>query len=161
MARTLANIEKRHYRVMHRTAAAFTSPADPESSAANFATWLAAFTEIGYCRDKTIKTTIEAADKEPLDDGNEKHMGFNGHLEFLLNQSEPADYTAYEAIENVSQDVLFYSEVTGVCIWFGAVLLGFNEDITSGEVETVLGVADKKDAATKAAFRTRFAEPTT
>ena len=156
MARTLANIEKRHYRVLHRTPAAYTQPA----SAAAFTTFLATFTEIGYCRDKTIKLTLESAEQEVLDDGKKKHMGWNGHIEGVLLQTLEADYDAYEAIENIEQDIFIYSEVTGQCIFLPEAILVFNEAVTSGEVETVPFSYDAEDLATKAAFRDRFEEPT-
>jgi len=155
MARTLANIQKRHYRVLHRTPEAYSEPAD----AAAFATFLATFTELGYCRDKTIKATLESSEQEPLDDGKKKHMGWNGHLEGILIQSEVGDYTAYETIENIEQDILFYSEVTGMCIFFPEAILVFNESISSGDVETIPFAYDAEDLATKAAFRSRFEEP--
>jgi len=156
MARTLANIEKRHYRVMHRTPAAYTQPAD----AAAFATFLATLTELGYCRDKTIKLTLEPSEQEVLDDGKKKHMGWNGHIEGVLLQSKTADYTAYEAIENIEQDIFLYSEVTGACIFLPEAILVFKEAVSSGDVETVPFEYDAEDLATKAAFRDRFDEPT-
>src|SRR3972149_7181934 len=156
MARTLANILKRHYRVLHRAPAAYTRP----SSAALFTTFLATLTELGYCRDKTIKLTIESTEQEVLDDGKKKHMGFNGHLEGILLQSEAADYTAFEAIENIAQDIFIYSEVTGMCIFLPEAILAFSEAVSSGEVETVPFVYDAENLATKAAFRDRFEEPT-
>lgn len=156
MSRNSANVLKRHYRVMHRSPAAFSVPAD----AAAFATFLATFTELGYARDKTIKLTIEPSEVETLDDGTNKQMGWNGHLEGTLLQSTAADYTAYEAIENVDQDILLYSEVTLMCIFLPNALLVFLESISSGDVEAVPFTYDKTDMATKATFRTRFAEPT-
>lgn len=156
MARTLANVLKRHYRVLHRAAAAYTQPAD----AAAFTTFLATFTELGYCRDKTIKLTIEPAEQEVLDDGKKKHMGFNGHIEGVLLQSAEGDYTAYEAIENVEQDILIYSEVSEMCIFLPEALLVFKEAVSSGDTETVPFEYDAENLATKAAFRDRFAEPT-
>ena len=155
MARTLANIQKRHYRVLHRAAAAYTEPAD----AAAFATFLATFTELGYCRDKTIKSTIESSEQEVLDTGKKKHMGWNGHLEGVLLQSEDGDYTAYETIENVEQDIFLYSEVTGMCIFYPEAILVFKEAISSGDVETIPFEYDAEDLATKATFRSRFEEP--
>jgi hypothetical protein len=155
MGRTSANVLKRHYRVMHRTPAAYVEPAD----AAAFATFLATFTELGYCRDKTIKLTLEPSEVETFDDGTNKQMGWNGHLEGTLLQSEDADYTAYEAIENIDQDIFLYSEVTGMCIFLGNALLVFLEAISSGDVESVPFTYDKTDMATKATFRSRFEEP--
>lgn len=157
MARTLSNIEKRHYRVMHRTPAAYTRPTD----AAGFATFLATFTELGYCRDKTIKLTLEPSEQETLDTGKKKHMGWNGHLEGILLQSAAADYTAYETIENTEQDVLIYSEVSQMVIFVPNAILIFKEAVSSGDVETVPFEYDAEDLATKDAFRDRFAEPTT
>lgn len=159
MSRTLANIQKRHYRILHRTPAAFDSPVDPTGTAANFATWLASFTELGYCRDKTLKMTIEPSEPEVLDTGKELQMGFNGHLEGILLQSEEADYTAVEAIENVEQDILLYSEVTGMCNWLGDALLIFKESLSSGDTEVVPFEYNANDLSTKAAFRTKFEEP--
>ena len=138
MARTLANILKRHYRVLFRTPATFSQPAD----AATF-------------------STIEPSEQEALDTGKKKFMGWNGHLEGILLQSEVADYTAVEAIENTEQDILFYSEVTGMCIFFPNAILVFKEAISSGETETIPFEYDAEDLSTKSAFRTRFAEPTT
>jgi len=154
MSREVGNIKKHHYRVMHRVPASFTVP----PSAAEFTTFLATFTELGYCRDKTIQSNVDDAEAEVLDDGKEKKMGFNGHLEGLLLQAEIADYTAYETIEGVKQDVLYYSETTLKCIFYPEALLYFSEAVTSGETETVPYVYNALNLPTKAAFRTRFDE---
>ena len=157
MARTLANILKRHYRVMHRAPASYTRPSD----AATFATFLGTLTELGYCRDKTIKLTMEPTEQEPLDDGKKKHMGWNGHIEGILLQSAAEDFTAYEAIENIEQDIFIYSEVSEMCIFLPNAILIFKESVSSGDTETVPFEYDAENLATKAAFRDRFAEPTT
>ena len=154
-ARTLANIKRRHYRVMHRTPAAYTRP----TTAGNFATFLATFTEMGYCRDKTIKIELTSAEKETLDTGAELGMGFNGHLEFLLLQTEAADFTAYEAFEGIAQDLFFYSEVSDMCIFIPNAILIFKESVVSGEIESIPVEWNATNLATKAAFRDRFAEP--
>jgi len=156
MARTLANVLKRHYRVLHRTPAAYTQPAD----AAAFTTFLATLTEIGYCQDKTIKLTMEPSEQAELDDGKKKHMGWNGHLEGVLLQSAEADYDAYEAIENIEQDIFLYSEVSGQCIFLPEAILVFKEAVSSGDIETIPFEYDATDLATKDAFRDRFEEPT-
>lgn len=156
MARTLTSIKKRHYRILHRTPEAYTQPAD----AAAFATFFGTFTELGYARDKTIKLTLEPSEQEALDTGKKKHMGWNGHFEGTLLQSEIADYTAVEAIENIEQDIFVYSEVTGMCIFLPNAILVFNEAVSSGDTEVIPFVYDAEDLATKAAFRDRFQEPT-
>lgn len=155
-ARATANIEKRHYRVMHRTPAAYTQPAD----AAAFTTFLATLSELGYCRDKTIKLTMEPSEQEVLDTGKKLHMGWNGHLEGVLLQTLEADYDAYEAIENIEQDIFLYSEVTGQCIFLPEAILVFKEAVSSGDVESIPFEYDAEDLATKATFRDRFEEPT-
>jgi len=157
MDRDLTKILKRHYRVLHRTPEAYTQPPD----AATFATFLATFTELGYCRDKTIKLTMVSTEEEPLDDGKKKHMGWNGHIEGILLQSAAEDFTAYEAIENIEQDLFFYSEVSGMCIFLPNAILIFNESVSSGDTETVPFEYDAENLATKAAFRDRFEEPLT
>jgi hypothetical protein len=141
---------------MHRTPTAYTQP----TTAAEFTTFLATFTELGYCRDKTLKMPIEPAEQEVLDDGKKKHMGFNGHLEGVLLQSAVADYTAYEAIENIEQDIFIYSEVSEMCIFLPNAILVFKEAVSSGDTETIPFEYDAENLATKAAFRDRFAEPT-
>jgi len=155
--RTLANIKRRHYRVLHRTPAAYTRP----TTAALFATFLATFTEMGYCRDKTIKVELGPAEKENLDTGAELNMGFNGHLEFLLLQSLAADYTDYEALEGIAQDLFFYSEVSEMCIFVPNAILTFKESTISGEVQSMQAEWNANNLATKLAFRDRFAEPLT
>jgi hypothetical protein len=155
MARTLASIKRRHYRVLHRAPAAYTRP----TTSGNFTTFLATFTELGYCRDKTIKVELTPAEKENLDTGAELNMGFNGHLEFILLQSTPTDFTAYEAIEGVSQDLFFYSEVSEMCIFVPTAILSFKESMVSGEIESIPAEWNATNLATKAAFRDRFAEP--
>lgn len=154
MARTLANIGKRHYRVLHRAPATFDQPAD----LSEWTTFLATFTELGYCRDKTIKQTIEPEEKEALDDGTKLLLSYKGTLEGLLLQSKPADYTAYEAIENTEQDVILVS--SDVCIFLGEAVLDFGEAVVSGEVETVPFKFEKEGMANKSSFRTRFLIPT-
>lgn len=158
-ARTLANIKKHHYRVLHRTPAALTSPADPESSAADFATWLASFTELGYARDKTIKAPIVQGDIETLDDTNKKTMGYNLNLEATLLQSDPSDDDEYDALEGTSADLFFYSESTGKCRFYPAVILNFEEQAAGGETEATVLKCIKENASNKAAIRTIFDEP--
>lgn len=155
MARTTTNVQRSHYRLMHRTPESYTEPSD----AATFATFLGTFTELGYCRDKTLQLGIETAEAEELDDGKELQLGVNGHLEGVLLQTEVADYTAYEAIENIAQDILLYAEVTGKCIFLPNALVFFKESVVSGEVEAVPFEYNAKNLATKAAFRSRFEEP--
>lgn len=157
MARTTANIKKAHYRVMHRAPAAYTQP----TSAAEFTTFLGTFTELGYCRDKETKVTFETAEQEVLDDGKNLFQGWNATLEGILLQTEASDYSAYEAIENVLQDIFLYDEVTGRCIFFPNALMVFAEAVVSGEIETVPFRYEATDLPTKAAFRDRFLEPTT
>lgn len=155
MARTLDNIKKRHYRMLHRTPDTFSIPAD----AAAFATFLATFTELGYCRDKTLKSTIEPGEKEALDTGKKLTQGLNGKLEGILLQSEVADYTAVEVIEDIEQDTLFYSEISRMCIFFPNAILTFKEAVSSGETENIPFEYEAEDLANKATFRTRFDEP--
>lgn len=155
--RTLANIKRRHYKMLHRTAAAYTRP----TTAALFATFLATFTEMGYCRDKTLKVVLTPAEKEFLDNGAELNLGFNGHIEGVLLQTQAADFTEYESLENVSQDYLFYSEVSDITIFVPTALLSFKEEMVSGEVEGIAFEWNAQNLATKLAFRDRFAEPLT
>ena len=161
MARTAANIKKSHYRVMHRAPAAFTSPADPETDASTFATWLASWTELGICRDKTTKLEFTEGDEEILDDGTKLKLGYNALLEFILLQSLEADYTAYEAIENIAQDIFLYDEVGQKCLFIPNTLLFFAESVVSGDVEAIPAKYEADNKSTKASFRTRFTEPLT
>jgi len=153
--RTLANIKRRHFKMMHRTPAAYTRPA----SAALFATFLATFTEMGYCRDKTLKVILTPAEKEFLDNGAQLNLGFNGRIEGVLLQTQAADFTDYETLENLSQDYLFYSEVSDITIFVPTALLSFKEEMVSGEVEGIAFEWEAQNLATKSAFRDRFAEP--
>ena len=155
--RDLASIKKRHYRLMHRTPEAYTQPTD----AATFATFLATMSELGYCRDKTLKLTFEPSEEEVLDTGKKKFMGWNGRLEGTLIETEAANYTYYEAIENAEEDLFLYSEVSEMCIFFANGILVFGENLVSGETENIPFYYEASDLATKAAFRDRFAEPLT
>ncbi len=154
MARTTDNIKKHHPRVLCRATAAFTEPA----SASAFTTFLATFAELGYSRNNSIKHEITPAEPEPLDDGNDHYSAFDLHLEFLLLQSEIADHTIYEAHEGIASDILFYDEVTDRCVIFFNVKPFFKVQGEGGATETVLGTADKKNVATKAAILDRFQE---
>ena len=153
--RNSSNVKKRFYKVMHRTPAAFSVPGD----ASAFSTLLTSFSEIGFCEDKTIKITFEEGEKFILDDGSQKRVDFNGKVEFTLGQSLTADYTAYEAIENIAQDLFIYDATSGMCIFIPNALLFFGESVTSGEVERIPAIYEKTVAA-KVDFRTRFDEPT-
>jgi hypothetical protein len=156
LARTSSNIKRRHYRVLTRAATTFTEP----TSASEFDTFLATFTELGYCRDKTIKLEFSEGDQEVLDDGTKKKLGYNAVIEFILLQSEPADYTALEAIENVATDLLLYAENEEMCIFVPSALLFFGESVVSGEVEALPAKYEAENLSAKSDFRTRFAEPT-
>lgn len=155
--RTTAEIKKPHYRVLFRTPAAFSAPGD----AAAFATFLATFTEAGYAEDKTIKMNITKGDEIVLDNGNKLLQGYNGTVEALLLQTEATNYAELEAIENIEQDWLLYAEDAGRVIFFGNAIAAIEEDLTSGETEKMPLKIEKENFANKAAFRTRFAEPTT
>jgi len=157
MARTLANIVKNNYRILHRATATFDQP----TSAAEWTTFLATFTELGYCRDKTIKATVGRGDQETLDDGTKKVMGYNGKLEGILLQSKAADYTAYETIEGDDLDVILVDETNLVCNFFPHAILFFEESVAGGETETVPFVYERENMASKSTFRIRFAIPTT
>ena len=159
MARTSANIKKRHYRVLHRNPAAFGS--GNYDTLANWTTFLATFTELGFCRDKTINPRFEEADREVLDEGTIKRMDYNGIVEFVLLQTQVADYTAYEAIENVAQDILLVDETNLVFIFFPNALCWFGENVVSGETESVPAKFEKEGITSKSDFRTRGAIPTT
>lgn len=154
MARTLENIKKRRYKVMNRTPAAFSVPAD----LTEHNTLLATFSELGYCRDKTIKSDIVKGDEETLDDGKKKTLGRNGVLEGVLLQSGSADYTNYEGIEDIEQDILLVSEE--IAIFFPNAILTFDEGISSGDTEAIPFKYEAENLASKAEFRTRFAVPT-
>ena len=157
MARTAANIKKPHYRVLHRT------PDTGDVPPADLAAWttlLATFTELGYCRDKTIKLEFSEGDEEILDDGTKKKLGYNALLEFTLLQSEASDYTAYEAIENLAQDILIADTTNNRAIYIPNALLFFGESVVSGEVEAVPAKYEADNLSAKSDFRTRFAIPT-
>lgn len=156
MARTSGNIRKRYYKIMHRAPAAFTVPAD----AAAFATFLGTMTDLGICEDKTISVSFEENETVDLDDGTQKKVDFIGKVEGTLLQSETADYTAYEAIENVEQDLLIYDESNEQCIFIPNALIFFAESVNSGDVERV-PFSYQKTVAAKSDFRTRFDEATT
>ncbi len=157
MARTLGNIKKHHYRILHRTPASFAIP----ETEGQFTTFMNTFTELGYCRDKTLQSTLDPSDVEVLDDGTDLIMDYKGHLEGILLQAEIVDYTAYEAIDGVPQDILLYSETTEKCIIYLIAKLYFQEAVISGETETVPFTYDKKNIVVKTAFRIRFDEPET
>jgi len=156
MARTAANIKKPHYRVMHRTPD--TGDVPPADNAA-WITLLATFTEIGYCRDKTIKLEFTEGDEEILDDGTKLKLGYNAVLEFTLLQSMEADYTAYEAIENIAQDILIVDETLSRAIYLPNALLFFGESVLSGDIEAVPAKYEAENLSAKSDFRTRFAIP--
>ncbi len=157
MPRTAANIKKPHYRVMHR------APATGDVPPADLAAWttlLATFTELGYCRDKAIKLEITEGDEEVLDDGSKLKLGFNGLLEFTLLQSEKTDYDAYEAIENIAQDILLVDETNLRVLFIPSALLFFGESVVSGDVEAIPAKYEAENLSEKSDFRTRFAIPT-
>ena len=155
MARTKANIKKRRYRALHRAPVAFALPAD----AAEFATFLATFTELGICREKTLNSNITKGDEETLDDGTKKALGYNGRLEGVLLQSDPTDYTAYETIENVEQDILFLSQDGQVALFFPNATLFFEETVSGGDTEAIPFSYEVENLTQKSDFRTRFAVP--
>lgn len=156
MARTLGNIKRRHYRVMYRATAAYTRP----TSAALFTTFLATLTEAGYARGGSIKYTEEPADVENLDTGQEKNMGFNGHMEAEIIQTEPADYTALEAVEGTELDIFLYSEASGQCIFLPEWIPYFKTQVEGGATELIAMTANKTNQSAKSTLKDLFAEPT-
>lgn len=158
MARTTANVKKRHYRILHRSPAAF-GPSNYDTLA-NWNTFLATFTELGFCEDKTINPRFEEGESIVLDDGTLKRIDYNGICEFTLVQTEVADYTVYETIENVDQDFLIVSETGGVFLFFPSMPAWFGENVISGDVEKVPAKFEKQGITDKTEFRTRGAIPT-
>lgn len=153
--RTVANIKRTFYQVMHRAPATFTVP----GTGTDWTTLLGTMTDLGIARDRTIKIEITKGDTEPLDTGKEKIIGYSGLFECVLLQSEPADYTSYETIENVEQDLLIYSTANSKAIFVPNAILSFDESVISGETEAVTARYESANVLSKAAFRTRFAIP--
>lgn len=154
--RVKTSIKKRRYRLLFRTAATFTQP----TTAAEWTTFLATFTELGYARDKSIKFECKRADSEVVDEGDKVYLDYNGKVEAIGLQSAITDYTALEAIEGVDQDLLFVDDVTNRAIFVGEIAPYFDEEATGGETETINLLAEKEGLASKSAFRTRFDIPT-
>jgi len=157
MDRQLSDIQKPHYIIAHRTPAAFTTPADAAAWETLRDTAFASF--LGICRDKTIKMEISDGDAENLDQGDKLVMGRNGKVEGILLQTKSANYTAYETIEGVAQDLLIYSESSQKAIFIPNAILRFNESVVSGETENVPFVFEKENFQNKSDFRTRFDIP--
>jgi hypothetical protein len=152
MSRDLTKIKKRLYRVMYRDPATVYIPPDE----AGLEIFLQEFTEIGYCRDKTIKSAISSSDSVTVDTGKKISVAFTGKLEFLLLQSEISDYNSYEAIEGIEKDVLIYSEVSKMCVLYPSAVLNFNETVSSGETESIAAEYEMEDFTLKSQFRIRF-----
>ena len=155
-ARALGSIKRRHYRVMYRTAAAYTQPA----SAGDMTTFLATLTEMGYARGGSIKYTEEPADVENLDTGQEKNMGFNGHVEAEIIQTQPADYTELEGIEGTELDIFLYSEASLQCIFLPEWIPYFKTQVEGGTTEVIIMTANKTNQSAKSKLKDLFTEPT-
>ena len=153
--RATTNIKIPHYRLLYRTAGAFAEPA----TASAFAVFLATFTEIGYAK-KGMTLELVKGDIEELDDGTEHVIGYNGKLEGELLQTLDTDYDEFEALEGVSTDYLLYDEDLERVVFLPTALMYVEENIVSGEIESVPITFTKKNVSSRTAFRTRFAEPT-
>ena len=156
MARTEANIKRRHYKVMFRTAASFTSPADLSA----YTTLVGTFTEAGICESKTIKLEFTDGDAVEMDTGVDKKLSSNGLFEAKVIQSAVADYTALLALDNVSTDYLLVDHAGAVAIFVGAATASVNESVVGGEIEGITIRHEAKNVVDKDDFRTRFAIPT-
>ncbi len=156
MGRTITNVKRRHYRVLHRDPASFSVP----TTQADFQNFLGTFTELGYCEGNSIESSIETQEKISLDDGTKLPVGIKGTLKGTLLQSEVEDYTAVETIEGKKQDVLLYSEDTGMCIFYPEAILEFQEAVKSGDIEKIPFIYEAENLGSKSDFRTRFKEPT-
>jgi hypothetical protein len=154
--RATTNIKIPHYRLLYRTAAAFSEPA----GASSFAVFLATFTEIGYAK-KGMTLELVKGDVEELDDGTEHVIGYNGKLEGELLQTLDTDYDEIEGLEGVSTDYLLYDEDLERCVFLPTALMYVEESVVSGEIEVIPITFTKKNVAARTSFRTRFAEPTT
>lgn len=160
MARTAASVKKRRYKLYYRAAASFG--AGNYDTLANYTTFLATFTDAGYCR-AGLGFAIEKGDVEECDDGTELVMGFNGTFEAEFLQTTVADYSALDALEGVSTDFLLVPTGTetlhAICIPATTPYMG--EEVKAGNTEVIKIMYDKKNLAEKADFRTRFTIPTT
>ena len=153
--RATTNIKIPHYRLLYRTAASFTEPA----TEGDWTTFLATFTEIGYAR-KGIRLELVRGDQEELDSGDDHVLGYNGTLTAELLQTLDTDYDEIEALEGVSTDYLLVDEVLNRAVFIPTALLYIDEAVVSGETEIIPITFSKKNVASRTAFRTRFAIPT-
>ena len=157
MARTAANVKKRRYKFMYRTAAAFGS--GNWDTIANHDTFLATFTDGGICR-AGLGFTVENGDIEEIDDGSEIVMGKNAVFEAEFLQSDVTDYTALEAIEGIAQDILLVptDDLLNEIV-IGEALLYIGEEVKSGDTEVIKLTYNKTNVASSSVFRTRFGIP--
>lgn len=156
MARATANIKRRHWKLMFRSPASFTTPADLTA----YNTLLGTMTEFGICESKTIKLEFTDGDTIEMDTGKDKLLSSNGLLEARGIQSAIADYTALLAIDNVAQDYLLVDHAGEQAIFVGAADARINESVVGGEIEGLTLRYEAKNVVDKDDFRTRFAIPT-
>ncbi|WP_456408930.1 BNR-4 repeat-containing protein [Caldithrix abyssi] len=151
--RDLSRIKRRLYRVLFRDPQKFSEPTDPRIE---FDTWLATFSELGYCEAGGISSKIEPVGNVLLDNGKNKSYGFKGTLSGTIIQTEISDFETFAAIENVEIDFLLYDEKSGFAIFFPKALVDFKEEAKGGEIEKVAFEYQGENLAAKESFRIRF-----
>lgn len=154
--RANTNIKKRRYRVLYRVTAAYTEPVD----AAAFTTFLATFTELGYCEDKSIKFGFQKGDAVVKDDGKKLQLDYNFHFECKAIQSSDTELNEYHGLNGDAVDLLLYAEnQDGRCHVFKNVDLSIEGENVSGELDTLMVSADVEGVITKTDVHEFFDEP--
>jgi len=154
--RATTNIKKANWQAAYRSAAAFTEP----NALADWTTFLATFTQFGYCEKGTLKTNITKSDEVDLDDNTVHVIGFDGTIEGKLLQMGETDMDAALALEGTSIDILFYDTTALRAVFVPTIRIYFDEENTGGEVQALIFKGERKGLGSRSAFRTHFDIPT-
>ena len=134
LSKAKANIKKHYYTVYMRETA--TAPASGDyDTLSNWNTFLALFTEAGYCENKNVKLDIADGELIEVDGGEEMVLDYEGSLEIKYVQNDSADYAALEDMESKDCDLLLVSTRTNQFIYVHNKRFRFEHHVSSGEVD--------------------------
>jgi len=155
MSRDMTRIKATIYKILYRPPAAFISPATAEAWTA----FINSFSDLGYCRAKSLKSEITPGEKETIENGKKIALSCDGKMEGILLQTAAEDYEAIETIKNKETDILLLSHAGDSVIFYPAAILAFGESVVSGETEAIPFSYEAEGLESEEQFRRRLALP--
>ncbi len=134
LSKAKANIQ-RHFYVVYMRETGTACAATDYDTLAHWNTFLALFTEIGYCENKNVKIDVERAEPIEIDEGEEYFLEYTGSTEIKYVQNDSTDHAALEDMASKDCDLLLVSSSSAQFIYVHNKRFNVEQHIISGDVE--------------------------